>query len=289
MLGGPPPVALALGTALTFAVSSVLVRVGVRKSQPLVALVVTLSVNVAVLWTYALLRYDVTVDIWAWRYFVLAGLFAPVLGRLANYVGIQKVGVNLSVPIGNASPVVSVILAVALLGESLALLGVAGVVLVISGGVLLATVGRSGTTDVDVRYLVFPVLGMLFFGAAQVVRKVGLELVPFPAVGAAVSSTTSWVLALGYVATTHGTFGVDGRSLRYFVPAGVASSVGVALLYAALQLGEVVIVTPVLNTAPLFALALTFLFARQGELFDWRVIVGTVAIVTGVGILSVVS
>lgn len=289
MLAGAPPVALALGTALTFAISSVLVRVGVRESQPLVALVVTLSVNVAVLWTYALLRYDMTVDLWAWRYFVLAGLFAPVLGRLANYVGIQKVGVNLSVPIGNASPMVSVILAVALLGESLALFGVAGVVLVISGGVLLATVGRSGTTDVDVRYLVFPVLGMLFFGAAQVVRKVGLELVPFPAVGAAVSSTTSWILALGYIATTQGTVGVDGRSLRYFVPAGVASSVGVALLYAALQLGDVVIVTPVLNTSPLFALGLTFLFARQGELFDWRVLVGTVAIVSGVGILSIVS
>jgi uncharacterized membrane protein len=287
MPAGSLPVVLALGTALAFAISSVLVRVGVRESRPLVALVVTLTVNVVVLWAYALLRYDVVVDLWAWRYFVLAGLFAPVLGRLANYVGIQKVGVNLSVPIGNASPMVSVILAVALLGESLALFGAAGVVLVIAGGILLATVGRSGTTDVDARYLVFPVLGMLFFGGAQIVRKVGLELVPVPAVGAAVNMTTSWILAVAYVAATR-EFDLSRRSLRYFLPAGVASSVGVAMLYAALGIGDVVIVTPVLNTSPLFALGLTFLFAREGELFDWRVVVGTVAIVAGVAILSVV-
>jgi drug/metabolite transporter (DMT)-like permease len=60
------------------------------------------------------------------------------------------------------------------------------------------------------------------------------------------------------------------------------------MLYAALGIGDVVIVTPVLNTSPLFALGLTFLFAREGELFDWRVVAGTVAIVAGVAILSVV-
>lgn len=280
---------LALGTAVAFATSVVLVRLGVREAEPLVALVVTLTINVVLLWSYSLLRYDVVFDLWAWRYFILAGTLAPVLGRLCNYVGIRHVGVNLSVPISNANPAISVVLAVAILGETLAPLGVPGVLAVIFGGVLLATVSNSETTEIDPWYLVFPLLSMMFFGMAQVIRKMGLNLIAVPTVGAAVNLTTSFLLALGYVAVSHREVEIMRRDLQYFVPAGIASSIGVALLYTALELGTVVIVTPILNTSPLFALALTYLFVREGELFTWRVVIGTVSIIVGVGLLSVVS
>lgn len=289
MLADTVPVLLALGTAMAFAVSLVLVRIGVQESSPLVALVVTLTVNVALLWGYSLARYDFPVDLWAWRYFILAGLFAPVLARLCNYMGIQHIGVNLSTPITTANPIVSVTLAVVFLGEVLSPLGVPGVVAVVLGGSLLATVGSSSTADVDVRYFAFPLLAMVLFGTAQVIRKVALEFVAFPTVGAAVSMTVSWGIALGYVAVRGGQLSVDRRSLRFFVPAGIVSSVGVALLYTALDLGRVVIVTPMLNTSPLFALGLSYLFARGAELFNWRVLVGTVSIVVGVALLVVVT
>jgi uncharacterized membrane protein len=289
MLADTLPVVLALGTAMAFALSLVLVRVGVQESSPLVALVVTLTVNVVLLWGYSLVRFDFVVDLWAWRYFVLAGLFAPVLARLCNYIGIQHIGVNLSTPITTANPIVSVALAVALLGEVLSPLGVPGVLAVVFGGSLLATVGSSSTTDIDVRYFVFPLLAMVLFGTAQVIRKVALEFVSFPTVGAAVSITVSWLVAIGYVTVRGHQVPIDRRSLRLFVPAGVVSSVGVALLYTALDLGRVVIVTPMLNTSPLFALGLTYLFVREAELFTWRVVVGTVSIVVGVALLVVVS
>lgn len=283
------PILLALGTAMAFAVSLVLVRMGVNESSPLVALVVTLTVNVAILWGYNLLRYEFVVDLWAWRYFILAGVFAPVLARLCNYIGIERVGVNLSVPISNANPMVSVVLAVLFLGETLSPLGTPGVVAVVLGGSLLATVGRSSDAEIRLRYFVFPLLAMFLFGTAQVIRKIALAYVAYPVVGAAVSMTVSWVIALAYVGVRGGALPLDRRALRYFLPAGVFSSLGVALLYTALELGKVVIVTPMLNTSPLFALGLTYLLVREGELFTWRVLTGTVSIVVGVALLVVVS
>jgi drug/metabolite transporter (DMT)-like permease len=289
MLADSIPVLLALGTAMAFATSLVLVRMGVRESSSLVALVVTLTVNVAVLWSYSLLQYEFVIDLWAWRYFILAGIFAPVLARLCNYIGIKRIGVNLSVPISNANPMVSVVLAVFFLGETLPLLGVPAVLAVVFGGSLLATVGRSSDTAVELRYFVFPLLAMFLFGAAQVVRKVALAYVTYPVVGAAVSMTVSWLIALAYVGLRSGEFPIDRRALRYFLPAGAVSSLGVALLYTALDLGQVVIVTPMLNTSPLFALGLTYLLVREGELFNWRVVTGTVSIVVGVALLVIVS
>lgn len=285
MLADTLAVFLALGTAVAFAVSVVLIRLGVRESTPLVALVVTLTVNVAVLWTYNLVRYDVVVDLWAWRYFILAGIFAPVLARLCNYIGIQRIGVNLSVPISNANPMVSVVLAVFVLGETLSPLGFPAVLAVVLGGSLLATVGRSSTADVALRYFVFPVMAMVLFGAAHVIRKVALGFVDLPTVGAAVSMTVSWLIAIAYVAARWREFTIEAASLRLFVSAGVASSIGVALLYTALNIGRVVIVAPTLNASPLFSLALSYLLVRKGELFNWRVVIGTVSIVLGVSVL----
>lgn len=289
MLSHSLPILLALGTAISFSVSALLVRVGVKQSRPIVALFVTLTVNVVVLWAVALWKYDPGVSLWEWRYFVVAGVFAPGLGRLCNYVGIQRVGVNLSVPISNANPLVSVAVAVALLGEPISLPSSVGGLLTIAGGVLLSSVRPGEAKSFDNRQLVFPAIAAVLYGVVHVLRDIGLRLVPAPAIGAAVNMTTSWFLVGTYLAVTgrHRSLSIGTCEIAYFVPAGIASSVGLACLYSALQAGDVVVVTPVLNTGPLFALGLTYVFLRDSELFGQRVTVGTVCIILGVSLLTV--
>lgn len=290
----PIQILLALGTALAFATSSVLVRFGVEHSSPLSALFVTVSVNVVVLWTLSFALFDVSVDLWAWRYFILAGVFAPVLGRLCNYIGLERVGVNLTLPISNMNPIVSVFLAVLLLGETLSLRGAVGAFAAIFGGVVLATSRTGGTPFGSIRYrdLLFPIAGAVIYGSVQLVRKVGVDLVPEPTVGAAVNLTTSWVIVGAFLIASS-----DGRSalsmprndLVYFSLAGVASSLGLASLYAALLSGTVVVVTPILNATPLFGLVLAYILLRDREPFTPRVVVGTALVVVGVALLAMAS
>jgi uncharacterized membrane protein len=289
MLAHLLPILLALGTALSFSVSALFVRIGVERARPVDALFVTLTVNIIVLWAIAFWNYDPAVTLWEWRYFIVAGVFAPGLGRLCSYIGIQRLGVNLSVPISNANPLVSVAIAIAILGESVSLIGSVGGLLAIAGGIFLSSVRSGGTKSFDTRYLVFPVLAAVLYGVVQILRDVGLRHVPTPVVGAAVNMTTSWILIGIYLVATgqYRSLWIGTRELRYFVPAGISSSIGLLCLYSALRTGDVVIVTPILNTGPLFALALTYVFLRDDELFGRRVTIGTACIIFGFPLLTV--
>lgn len=282
------PVGMAIVAALFFAFSTTLVRARIRQASPIVALALSLSVNVVVLWTVSVGLYDVQVDLWQWRYFIVAGVLAPVLGRFFNYSGIDALGVNISTPITYANPLISVTLALAFLGERLSALGLLGGLFVIAGGVTLGTVRGDGSVSFDRKYLILPVLAAVFYGSSQIFRKLGIDLVNEPILAAAVTTTTSWSLLVGYLAVRldDHDLSVTRNEATFFCLAGLATSVAIPVFYLALQLGNVVIVTPLMNASPLFVLGLSYLFFRGEELFTPRVVAGTLAIVGGVVLLS---
>lgn len=281
--------ALALGTAIAFAVSTLLVRQGVERSDPMAALLVTLSVNVVLLWTVSAPQ-EMVVDLGAWKYFIIAGLFAPGLGRLCNYTGIRRLGVTISYPISNTNPMIAVVIALLVLDASLSSFGIAGATAVVAGGILVGSASGGTVRSVRWRAIVFPVLAAVFFGGAQVLREAGLAGPVEPTVGAAVNSTTSLVLLGGYVLLTgrHRALTVSRRDGGLFVVAGIVSSIGTALLYVALRSGSIVIVAPILNTSPLFALLISYHWVHERELFSPRVVLGTMLIVCGVTTLALV-
>lgn len=282
------PVGMAIVAALFFSISTVLVRARIRRASPIVALALSLTVNVVVLWTISLAWFDVTVDLWRWRYFVVAGVLAPVLGRFCNYSGIDALGVNIATPITYTNPLVAVVLAMVFLGERLSSLGLLGGLLVIVGGVTLGTVRGDGPVTIERKYLVFPVLAAVFYGSSQIFRKVGIDLVNEPVLAAAVTTTTSWCLLVGYLVARRRRhdLAVERGEAAFFCLAGLATSVAIPVFYLALQLGSVVIVTPLMNASPFFVLALSYVFFRGEELFTPRVVAGTVAVVGGVVLLS---
>jgi len=73
------------------------------------------------------------------------------------------------------------------------------------------------------------------------------------------------------------------------VVAGVMENLGVLLVLVALSLGQVSVVTPLNGTAPLFVLALAYLFLKDVERLSGRIVLGTVLIVLGVFLLTAVE
>src|SRR5699024_7161984 len=139
--------------------------------------------------------------------------------------------------------------------------------------------------------LLFPVFGALTYGSVQIIRKLGTALVTGPIIGAAVNLTTSFVLVVLGLAITGRlrSLAAPRRDLFVFGAAGTVSSLGLASLYTALSLGQVAVVTPVLNASPLFVLLFTGLFVHEDELFTPRVFIGTVGIVIGVALLMLLT
>jgi uncharacterized membrane protein len=104
-------------------------------------------------------------------------------------------------------------------------------------------------------------------------------------VSTALVAFTAFLLASGQ----RGAMACRGRTLTYFVAAGVAENAGVFLNVVALSLGTVSIVAPLYGSAPIFVLFLSLLFLRGVEALSGRIVVGTLLIVAGVYLITALS
>jgi len=125
--------------ALCFSIAHILIRRGLVESNAMTGSFISLSMSAAVLWL--LLPFFAPLSaLWtpASLIFVVAGIFAPGIGRTLSYVGIEKIGVARSVPIANSSPIFASIFAVIFLAEAWVLQNIFGTLLVIGGTIVLS-------------------------------------------------------------------------------------------------------------------------------------------------------
>ena len=288
-VSGELPIGMALLSALMFALTFVFVRVGVKSASTTTALWLTLFVNVVFLWGWSLLVYGWQFEQW-WecRYFFLSGVFAPLLGRLFQFQGMAKLGANITTPLTLTHPVISVVLAILFLGEEVTNLGLLGALMVVLGSVVVGAQGGQNPTrslqNVSRIYLLLPLVASLSYGISIVFRKIGIDIGSDAVTAAAVTCTSSWFFSTLYVLFTGavGEIHCSRRELGFFVLAGIFSSLGPVLLYAALQFEGLVVIAPLAATTPLFVLLVSYVLIRADEIFTPQVVAGTVATVAGV-------
>ncbi len=221
--------------------------------------------------------------------FALAGLIGTVAGRLLRFVSIEKVGASIAAALNNLHPFFATALAILLLGERVTAPILAGTVVIVIGTILLSEGGRR----IGFRrwQLALPVLSAACFGVVAIVRKLGLSetgVVP----GSAINVTTALIaftVLLAAVRRGGDVLACRGRSLAWFIAAGFAENAGVFLNVVALSVGSVSVVAPLLGTAPIFVLLLSFAFLRSLETLSGRVILGTVLIVLGVYLITALT
>jgi len=130
------PVAFALGAAVSWAVSAVFARQGLRYMPATIGTFLSLISGVVLMvGVVALFQRDQLADLtWAAvGIFAAVGLFNFVLGRYLNFLSIGHLGVARATPITASTPLFAAILAVLLLGETLNALTVLGTGLVLAG------------------------------------------------------------------------------------------------------------------------------------------------------------
>lgn len=287
------PIGLALLSAVMFALTFLLVRIGVKDASSATALWITLTVNVVFLWAWSLVvNGGHFQDWWQWRYFFLSGMFAPLLGRLFQFQGMARLGANITTPLTLTHPVISVILAMLFLGERLTPLGLAGALLVVLGSVMVGAQGGQNDTrslaSAPRRYLLLPALASLCYGISIVLRKMGIDIGTDAITAAAVTCSSSWLFATLYFfgAGSFPRMRCSTREFGYFLLAGLFSALGPVLLYAALQRESLVVIAPLSATTPLFVLLMSYLFIRADEIFTRPVLAGTFATVAGVVLVT---
>jgi DME family drug/metabolite transporter len=278
---------LSLFTAICYGASAVFTRKGMSDSNPITGAVVTALIQVVVLLGLLLTYPPVRIDLAAIAFFVASGILASTLGRLLNFMSIERLGVPVSASIIGSSPLFSTLFAVIAIGESVAMTTALGTVFVVVG-IALTSGGNKPSSRLVGSTLVLPVMSAAFYGASSVVRKVGLNILPDSVLGAFVGAASSLVSFLLYIVTTNRVAEVrlSRNSVKYFVGSGFAMSAGWLTMFAALSTGSVSVVSALIGTNPLFSLALSIVFLREAEDINRRIAAGSFAIVAGAAIIT---
>jgi uncharacterized membrane protein len=275
----------ALVAALGFGVAGVFLRRGLQSASPLAAAVVSVTVTAVFIWALVLATTPLErLATWKVAPFLLAGFVAPGLARLCLFTGVARLGVARSSSLASITPLFAILLAVPFLGErptSLLLLGAACVVTV---GVLLAHRAPEDTSWRR-RDMIFPLLAALGFAVRDNVSRWGLRDYAEPLVAAAAATVTSvtvmWLVAL--VRRQH--MRIEARGLGWVVASGLAEGTAYLTMWKALAQEDVSVVSPLVNSHPIFAVTLAALFLRDVETVTWRIALAAALAVTGVALI----
>jgi uncharacterized membrane protein len=279
----------ALANAFLFALHNMLTKKGLRYSNPGTAVITSLAINLIFLWGVSILFMPLgSLASAGILIFVLVGLFQPGLTRFLTYKGIETIGVAITDPIRATTPLFSALFAILLLGERMTVPIFFATLIIIIGITLLSHRGGS-LQQVRFLYIMYPLLASLLAGFSQVLRKVGLGAVPHPFLAAAVTASSSFAVAvptLWISAKGKEAFRLDRRSLPFYLPAGIAVSLGMVSIYYALDLGKVTVVIPISSTGPFFSLIFSALFLRDVERVTLRIVLGASLIIGGVLLIT---
>ena len=278
---------LALLSAVLFAIAALIVRRGMQGSTAITATLVSIATNLVALWALAVASGGIRLITWpAVATLVAAGLFAPALARFTYYEAMNLIGVARASTISNTTPIFTALLAVPVLGEHVSLRLGAGTLLVVLGLALTIRPDEGAQTDRPWAGALLALNTAVMASVSFMLRKLGLRMLPDAAVASALTVTGSLLVLLPYAAARSRTQPLRaGRTaLVLLIVSAVFTTGGFLSYFYALSLSEVVRVTPLSNTTPLFAMLLLAVF-RQ-ETIRPATVVG--ALLTVAGVLFVV-
>ena len=278
------PPALALFAAAGFGCAAVLLRRALAQASPLAAAIVSVSFTTIFVCLLALTTASVSrLATWRIAPFVIAGIVAPGLARLAYFFGIQRVGVARATPLVSTSPDFSVIIAIALLGERQPWPLFVGVACIVVGGILLAARGRTDSPWRR-RDLVFPLLAAVGFAVRDNIFRFGFREYAEPILAATAAALASFVVMwlVGVAQHETGHLRLTRSALGFLAAAGLSEALAYVSMLRAFSVGAVSVVSPLVNTHGMFTVLLTAIFLRDVERITWRIATAAAMIVVGI-------
>jgi len=288
------PELLALLGAFLFASGVVLVRKGLVEANYLSALMIINLIGTIVFWIFSLLLVPLnSVNPISILFFALAGLFAPGLGRLTYYKGMETLGASINASIFATYPLFSSLIAVLMLGEHPSLGIWAGTICITCGVLFIErSVYGSSVKSASQRKaeLALPLSSAIVIGFSFILRKMGLNAYNEPIVAVAIaylSALCLYTLLSALSTTMRRSISLSRENLQLFWKPGLILCVGHLCSYYALRYGDVSLVSPLMNVESFFIFILAYIFLRGLEKITDKLVIGTLIIVTGVSLVTI--
>ncbi len=282
------PMLLALGAAFCFALALILTQFGLRTMPSWRSPLYSIGGALVVAWMAAIVFVDwSSFNLDAALIFAGVGCIFPVVVSILSVRSNERLGPAVAGAVGNVTPIFAVLGAVLFLGEHLGLPQLAGLAMVVGGVALLALRGGAGGRHWSVWVLGLPLAAALVRGAIQPAIKTGLALWHEPLAAAAIGYALSTMVILSLVGRRALREGPAIRSgVLWFLCVGFANGCATFLLYAALGLGSITVVAPLVALFPLIGVVMSLIFLR-GEQLHAIGLLGILVSVAGVILLLV--
>jgi drug/metabolite transporter (DMT)-like permease len=308
---------LALLSAAVFAFETATARRGVLTATVVQALSITVPLGVPIFFVVAAafgaLSTVLGFSTEAFVYLALAGVLHFVWGRYCNYRASKAMGANLVAPVQQGNLLVTLALAIWILGEHLTPLRVLGIVLVVLGpaltydrtrrkppGVKTADTIAGAPIETEARKVfqpnyaegyLFALLSSTGYGISPVLVRLALENKSLEAsLGGGLISYVAATLAFALILLLPGQWrhvrALDRGAAKWFAISGVCVCFAQMLRYMALVLAPVSVVTPIQRTSLLFRLYFSRIINPEHEVFGGRIILATVVSLAGALALS---
>ena len=262
-------IALSVVAALAFAGQYLCVRLGTDRGSVTDVMLLSLVCNVVLIGpAAAILHYpDYALTRLSVLSFVAAGLSGSLLARVCMFKSVQTIGASRTSPVVSANVFFATLLALAVLGETLTPTHLIGIVLIVCGVAVISW--ETATDDPDRPLhevglsLLFPLAAAAFIGFEPIFVSMGLSegtpLLP----GFAIKAIVATLGFVGYLRLSGARPTASFRlspELKWYLGAGITSTVGIGAYFAALEITPVVIVVPLLQTSPLLVVVLSAIF-----------------------------
>lgn len=277
---------LALCSAALFGAMPVAVRYALAQPLPMVVGGLFMLVGTfGVLVVAAAIQGGVTLD--GALPFVLAGALAPGVSQIFVTLGIRDAGsARASMAFGTA-PLFAVAMAIAWFGEEPAAGILVGALLIVGGGLVLAT-ETERPAHVRRIGLVFALIGAVLFAFRDnLVRDLSLDTaIPSMTAGAVMLASGVCVAAIFVAARRESVRCPPRVALRWLVP-GLFIGLSYVCLFEAFYRGTVSVVAPIVATESLWGVAFSAWFLRRSERVGPRLVAGALLVVGGAALITV--
>jgi drug/metabolite transporter (DMT)-like permease len=240
-----------------------------------------------------------------------AGIMHFVWGRYCNYRATRAIGTNLVAPIQQFNLLVTLVLAIWLLGEYLTPLKILGIALIVLGPTFTMqrkvppgerAVSEEKITPIDAekpaafqpKYAegyTFSLLSAIGYGLSPILVRVGLENQGIGAsfaggLIASIAATAVFALILLWPGQWRHVWSTDREAVKWFTFSGFLVFFSQMFLYMAMSIAPVTVVSPINRLSILFRLFFSRLLNPQHEVFGGSVILATVVSLAGAAALS---
>ena len=277
-------VLLAMGSAFFAGITAILAKCGIRKTDSTVATAVRTIVVLAMSFLMVLLVGSLptigTISWKSWLFLILSGLSTGA-SWLCYFRALQLGDVNKVVPIDKSSTILTMLLAMLFLGESITWLKVLCMAAIAVGTYLMIDRKQSVSKKTSKAWVIYAVLSAIFAAATSILGKVGIHDVESnlgTMLRTAVVLGMAWMMVF-VTGKRKMVFQTTKKEWVFISLSGLATGASWLCYYKALQMGPASVVVPIDKLSILVTIAFSYFVLR--EKLSWKSLGGLALIVSG--------